>query len=268
MNRKRGVSALRQTGPRQPLSVSKYPLPMPVMDPAKHTQFPTAADHGLWAFFGSDRAAIQPPEKELNHGRAWVAAELRAKSWEDLQQLWWVCIKERNRLATQTYERERMKAGYGGYEEGVRHQAVRRTMQRIKFVLTERWYAWEAARKVAAGDPSVDLTGERGAYDGEMEGGEGEEVDNLEYGGLEEEEGVIEDGPAMEEKKGGRSSFARLFSRKKDPFARPEDSEKAGDKYSTGRRSARAQGVNGSDASAGMPTSGGDQAQYRPETTR
>lgn len=40
-------------------------------------------------------------------------------------------------------------------------------MKRIKFVLTERWYAWEEARWDAMADPSVDMYAEDGqsAYD-------------------------------------------------------------------------------------------------------
>ena len=30
--------------------------------------------------------------------------------------------------------------------------------------LTERWYAWEEARKIAKDDPEIDLTGQRQAY--------------------------------------------------------------------------------------------------------
>ena len=41
---------------------------------------------------------------------------------------------------------------------------VRRTQQAIKHTLTERWYAWEDARKLAMDDESVDLTGEGPAY--------------------------------------------------------------------------------------------------------
>lgn len=57
-------------------------------------------------------------------GRPWSIQELRERSWDDLHKLWWVCVRERNRIATSTLERQRLKAGYGDHEAGERDRAV------------------------------------------------------------------------------------------------------------------------------------------------
>ncbi|KFY07607.1 hypothetical protein V492_06988 [Pseudogymnoascus sp. VKM F-4246] len=163
-NRERGVSTVRRTGPRQPLSVSNDPLPEPVLDPSKRSKLRVDENHGLYQFFHSKDKAMNTPEEDNSHGRPWSAEELRQKSWEDLHSLWWVCCKERNRIATETHERERLEAGYGDYEAKMRDTAVRKTQRAIKQVLTERYYSWEDARKLAASDPEVDLSGEGPAH--------------------------------------------------------------------------------------------------------
>jgi len=88
-------------------------------------------------------------------GRAWAVEELRHKSWEDLHSLWWVCCKEKNKIATQEHERRRLKAGYGEHEAETRGETVRHTQRAIKHVLTERWYAYENAQKELKKNPQL-----------------------------------------------------------------------------------------------------------------
>lgn len=107
---------------------------------------------------------MNTPEEDHEHGRYWSAEELRGKSWEDLHALWWVCCKERNRIATEAFERKRLEAGYGEAESKERDAMVRMTQRAIKHVLTERYYSWEDARELAKGDPEVDLSGEGPAF--------------------------------------------------------------------------------------------------------
>ncbi|KAL1626298.1 54S ribosomal protein L4 mitochondrial [Neofusicoccum ribis] len=165
-NRNRGVSALRKTGlrPRQTLSVKKEQLPVPVLDPAKRSKVQVDEYHGLWQFFHPDKKLLSTPDDDRAHGRAWTVQELRQKSWEDLHRLWWVCVKERNRLATEAYERKRLDAGYGEFEADERDKQIKLTQRAIKHTLTERWYAWENARQEAVADPEVDLSGNEPAF--------------------------------------------------------------------------------------------------------
>ncbi|KAL9608853.1 MAG: hypothetical protein Q9167_006339 [Letrouitia subvulpina] len=142
--------------------MSKVPLPQPVLDPKRRSQVEIDESHGLWGFFREDKKLLSTPEEASQFGRPWVVEELRHKSWEDLHSLWWTCCKERNILATQSYERERLKTGYGAAELTERDEAVRRTQRAIKHALTERWYAWEEARKIAVDDREVDMNAEPG----------------------------------------------------------------------------------------------------------
>lgn len=141
-NKTRGVSPIRRTGLREPLSVSKYPLPKPVLDPKKRTSVVVDENHGLWGFFNKEKTALATPEEDFAHGRStldmqgkqmltdmflgrpWTVEELRHKSWEDLHSLWWVCAKERNRIHTSSKERERLNAGYGQFEAENREKTV------------------------------------------------------------------------------------------------------------------------------------------------
>ncbi|KAL4986363.1 54S ribosomal protein L4, mitochondrial [Aspergillus falconensis] len=147
LNKSRAVSAIHRTGPRFKLGVSKYPLPKPV-SPEKLEKRENTPDHGLWGFFPKDRSALSTPEYDNAHGRSWSIQELREKSWEDLHSLWWVCLKEKNRIATSNLERKRLKAGYGEWEANQRLRTIRVTQLGIKHVLRERWYAWEDAQSL------------------------------------------------------------------------------------------------------------------------
>ncbi|KAL2900340.1 39S ribosomal protein L47 mitochondrial, partial [Bienertia sinuspersici] len=68
-------------------------------------------------------------------GRGWKASELRLKSWDDLNKLWYVLLKEKNMLMTQ---RQMLNAQNLRFPNPERISKVRRSMCRIKHVLTER----------------------------------------------------------------------------------------------------------------------------------
>ncbi|KAH0690464.1 hypothetical protein KY289_017822 [Solanum tuberosum] len=53
----------------------------------------------LEQFFEVDRTPED--DKPIVYGRGWKASELRLKSWDDLQKLWYVLLKEKNMLMTQ-----------------------------------------------------------------------------------------------------------------------------------------------------------------------
>lgn len=122
-NKERGLSVMRQTGTREKLSVSGVPLPRP----RSAEEFPAVKvdpSHGLWDFFYSKEKPLNTPTEDKAHGRAWTVEELRRKSWEDLHALWWVCIKERNRIATGNVERKKGGYGYGDSESRQREITV------------------------------------------------------------------------------------------------------------------------------------------------
>lgn len=67
-NKKRGVSALRRTGPRYPSAVSREPLPRPVTDPERRSKIKVNEKHGLWQFFDKEKKAFEAPEVVAEHG--------------------------------------------------------------------------------------------------------------------------------------------------------------------------------------------------------
>ncbi|KAJ2492120.1 54S ribosomal protein L4 mitochondrial [Coemansia sp. RSA 2050] len=82
-------------------------------------------------------------------GRAWTASELRQKSWQDLQKLWYIVLKERNVLASQAEETRRLSIPSKYFSNKSRVVKCKKSMARIKTVLNERRLAWEEAQKTA-----------------------------------------------------------------------------------------------------------------------
>ena len=67
-NPNRGVSALRRTGLRFAVGMSKYPLPQPVLDPKKRSKIEVDKKHGLWGFFNEKKTLLTEPREEAKFG--------------------------------------------------------------------------------------------------------------------------------------------------------------------------------------------------------
>ncbi|WOL06109.1 39S ribosomal protein L47, mitochondrial-like [Canna indica] len=98
----------------------------------------------LEEFFEVERSTDE--EKPVIYGRSWKASELRLKSWDDLQKLWYVLLKEKNMLMTQ---RQMLNAQNLRFPNPERIPKVRKSMCRIKQVLTERAIAEHDPRRSA-----------------------------------------------------------------------------------------------------------------------
>ncbi|KAI8960032.1 MRP-L47-domain-containing protein [Daldinia sp. FL1419] len=157
----RGVSSLYRSGPRFRMNIEKEQVPKPV---EFEKDVKVDPNHGLWDFFYSKDKLLLTPDEDSEHGRGWTVEELRHKSWEDLHKLWWVCVKEQNRIATARKEKIRLKLRDGAQITEERSQQVRKTMKSIKHALTERYYVWEDARQLAETDPEIDLTNTNRPY--------------------------------------------------------------------------------------------------------
>ncbi|RKO88740.1 mitochondrial 39-S ribosomal protein L47 (MRP-L47)-domain-containing protein, partial [Blyttiomyces helicus] len=71
----------------------------------------TPIRRGLEDFFEKEGAWVWD-SKAIPTGRHWNAAELRNKSFDELHKLWWVCIKEQNKLYSQKEEARRLVANF------------------------------------------------------------------------------------------------------------------------------------------------------------
>ena len=94
-----------------------------------------SSSDGLNSFLDGTRFGPEDKAEKEPVGRAWETSELRLKSFEDLQGLWYVLLREKHMLSTEKYAargaRVRMRAPH-------RIKMIRRSMAKIKTVLTER----------------------------------------------------------------------------------------------------------------------------------
>ncbi|XP_022860410.1 39S ribosomal protein L47, mitochondrial-like [Olea europaea var. sylvestris] len=112
---------------------------------AAAASFSTASKHNpLEEFFDTTRSPDD--EKPVVYGRSWKAPELRLKSWDDLNKLWYVLLKEENMLMTQC---QMLHAQNLRFLNPERIPKVRKSMCRIKQVLTERATAEADPRRSA-----------------------------------------------------------------------------------------------------------------------
>ncbi|XP_074268709.1 uncharacterized protein LOC141592051 [Silene latifolia] len=115
---------------------------------SEHPGAAAAASAGLRnpleEFFEADRSADD--DKRIVYGRSWKASELRLKSWDDLNKLWYVLLKEKNMLMSQ---RQMLNAQNLRFPNPERVSKVRKSMCRIKHVLTERAIEEPDARRSA-----------------------------------------------------------------------------------------------------------------------
>lgn len=123
---------------------------------------PVNPNHGLYAFFerrqvdntkgeqpdgtgnGNQISSTLPTwtESQSLSSRSWRASELRLKSFEDLHTLWFILLRERNLLSTQLEESRRLGVDIQqSTRVNERRYRVRKSMSRIKFVLSERHHS-------------------------------------------------------------------------------------------------------------------------------
>ena len=99
-----------------------------------------------------DRGLKTEDGRAKSVGRSWLASELRQKSFDDLHQLWFVLLKERNMLHTEKFIAKRKNQPMDHFE---RIQKVKVSMARLKTILSERSIEHKAALAKVSDESNV-----------------------------------------------------------------------------------------------------------------
>ena len=73
--------------------------------------------------------------QQINHGRSWRPEELRLKSHDDLHKLWYVLLKEKNKLKSDWLLSKQMMTMFYGWNN---IQKVNLSMKRLLTIVNER----------------------------------------------------------------------------------------------------------------------------------
>lgn len=101
----------------------------------------SVAARGVEEFFEESTAANK--DGVVVTGRSWRSSELRLKSFDELHALWYVLLKERNKLLTDRAGRATVR----GWSGAGRLRKVKESMSRLKTVLRERQIVYEDTKR-------------------------------------------------------------------------------------------------------------------------
>lgn len=101
-------------------------------------------DHPLWEFF-HNKQFVRSSEDYDVQGRSWTVQDLRRKSFEDLHALWYVCLKEMNKIGREKVIYE--DVGSAKIQQCMEFEdKLKNSMLAIRQVLTERESALSNAK--------------------------------------------------------------------------------------------------------------------------
>lgn len=125
------VRLARTKGYRVPQDVQLRKPILPTIDNIKVRE-----DHPLWEFFHKKQFVRKSEELDIQ-GRSWTVQDLRKKSFEDLHALWYVCLKEMNKIQRESLIYEDISSSKLQQCMNM-EDAIKNSMLSIKQVLTER----------------------------------------------------------------------------------------------------------------------------------